>query len=266
MNLFYRRPLSLILCILLGGFSLFTFLPSSAWPIIPTSLLPLAAVLIFKRLRRPLPIVAASALIISLSLSFVYFGLWFHADERFEDEVSVEAVITEAVPTDYGSVTVSLRTRSIDGAPFSRYKLRATVGIDEASSIRQGAVISFRCRLTSFKDNGSFDAASYYASRGFSAKAIELCDIRVIGEAFVLDFSPLRDIISKRSILLSGQDAGALFTALFTGDRQYLSGNLALNFTRTGINHVLALSGAHLVILSVIVTRLLSFTKLSATS
>ena len=53
-----------------------------------------------------------------------------------------------------------------------------------------------------------------------------------------------------------------MFTALFTGERDYLSGNLTLNFTRTGINHVLALSGMHLAILALIVNRLLSLLKL----
>ena len=262
MNIFHKRPLSLILCIWLGGFLLFAFLPEGARPLLFLSLLPLCAVLAIKEFRRALPIAAASALVLSILVSSIYFGLWFRAYDRFEGEVEVEAVVTEVAATSFPGAAVTLKTRSIDGAPFSSYKLRATLDAEEASRVRKGSVVKFRCRLAPFEGDESFDAESYYTSRGYSAKVTDISDIVVIGENFVLDFSRLREDISRRSILLAGKDAGALFTALFTGERDYLSENLRLNFTRTGINHVLALSGMHLAILALIVSRLLSLLKL----
>lgn len=262
MNIFHKRPLSLILCIWLGGFLLFAFLPEGARPLLFLSLLPLCAVLAIKKFRRALPIAAASALVLSILVSSIYFGLWFRAYDRFEGEVEVEAVVTEVAETSFPGAAVTLKTRSIDGAPFSSYKLRATLDAEEASRVRKGSVVRFKCRLEAFEGDESFDAESYYTSRGYSAKVTDISDIVVTGEAFVLDFSRLREDISRRSILMAGYDAGALFTALLTGERDYLSGNLTLNFTRTGINHVLALSGTHLVILSVIVSRLLSLFKI----
>ena len=262
MNIFHKRPLSLILCIWLGGFLLFAFLPEGARPLLFLSLLPLCAVLAIKKFRRALPIATASALVLSILVSSIYFGLWFRAYDRFEGEVEVEAVVTEVAETSFPGAAVTLKTRSIDGAPFSSYKLRATLDAEEASRVRKGSVVKFMCRLAAFEGDESFDAESYYTSRGYSAKVTDISDIAVIGEAFVLDFSRLREDISRRSILLAGKDAGALFTALFTGERDYLSENLRLNFTRTGINHVLALSGMHLAILALIVSRLLSLLKL----
>ena len=262
MNIFHKRPLSLILCIWLGGFLLFAFLPEGARPLLFLSLLPLCAVLAIKEFRRALPIAAASALVLSIFVSSIYFGLWFRAYDRFEGEVEVEAVVTEVAATSFPGAAVTLKTRSIDGTPFSSYKLRATLDAEEASRVRKGSVVKFRCRLAAFEGDESFDAESYYTSRGYSAKVTDIGDIVVIGKAFVLDFSRLREDISRRSILLAGKDAGALFTALFTGERDYLSENLRLNFTRTGINHVLALSGMHLAILALIVSRFLSLLKL----
>ena len=262
MNIFHKRPLSLILCIWLGGFSLFAFLPEGVRPFLLLALLPLCVVLGVKKFRRALPIAAASALILSLLASFLYFGLWFHADERFDGEVQVEAVVTEVRDNSFSGATVTLKARNIDGAPFSSYKLRATLSEEEARLVKVGSVVKLKGRLTEFRSDESFDAEAYYTSRGYSAQVTDVSDLTVTGKAFVLDFSHLRESISRRSILLTDQDAGALFTALLTGDRHYLSGNLTLNFTRTGINHVLALSGAHLVILSVIVSRLLSLFKL----
>ena len=262
MNIFHKRPLSLILCIWLGGFLLFAFLPEGARPLLFLSLLPLCAVLAIKKFRRALPIAAASALVLSILVSSIYFGLWFRAYERFDGEVEVEAVVTDISESSFPGAIITLKTKNINGAAFSRYKLRATLDADEATLVRKGAVVKFKCRLAAFEGDESFDAESYYTSRGYSAKAIDISDIVVTGKVFLLDFSRLREDISRRSILLSGKDAGALFTALFTGERDYLSENLRLNFTRTGINHVLALSGMHLAILALIVSRLLSLLKL----
>ena len=262
MNIFYKRPLSLILCVWLGGLLLFAVLPESLRPLLLLALLPLAATLAIKKFRRALPIAAASALILSLVVSFLYFGLWFRAHERFDGEVEIEAVVTEVRESSFPGAIVTLKTRNINGAPFSRYKLSATLDAEEASFVRKGSVVTLKCRLSAFVGDDSFDAESYYTSRGYSAKATDISDLTVTGKRFVLDFSRLRETISRRSIMLAGYDAGALFTALLTGDKYYLSGNLTLNFTRTGINHVLALSGTHLVILSVIVSRLLSLFKI----
>ena len=262
MNIFHKRPLSLILCIWLGGFLLFAFLPEDARPLLLLSLLPLGTVLVIKKFRRALPIAAASTLVLSILVSSIYFGLWFRAYERFDGEVEVEAIVTEVTESSFPGAIVTLKTKNINGAAFSRYKLRATLDAEEAKLVRKGTVVNFKCRLTAFEGDESFDAESYYTSRGYSAKVINIRDIVVTGKAFVPDFSRLREDISRRSILLAGKDAGALFTALFTGERDYLSGNLTLNFTRTGINHVLALSGMHLAILALIVNRLLSLLKL----
>lgn len=261
MNIFHKRPLSLILCIWLGGFSLYAFLPEGMHPLLLLAALPLCAVLAVKNFRKALPIVAAATLILSIFSSLLYFGLWFRADERFEGEVEVEAVVTEMTPSVYPGATVTLKARSIGGAPFSRYKLRGFLSEEESAIVRPGSVVRFFCELSDFESDDSFDAESYYTSRGYSAKVEDIRDLTVVGEAFLIDFSGVRETISRRSIMLSGYDAGALFTALLTGERGYLSGNLTLNFTRTGINHVLALSGAHLVILSVIISRILSLFK-----
>ena len=165
MNIFHKRPLSLILCVWLGGLLLFAVLPESLRPLLLLALLPLAVTLAIKKFRRALPIAAASALILSLLVSFLYFGLWFRAYERFDGEVEIEAVVTEVRESSFPGATVTLKTRSINGAPFSRYKLLASLDAEEASLVRKGSVISLKCRLIAFEGDDSFDAESYYTSR-----------------------------------------------------------------------------------------------------
>ncbi len=54
-----------------------------------------------------------------------------------------------------------------------------------------------------------------------------------------------------------GEEAGGLFAALFTGNRDGLSGHSAGIFRKAGCSHILALSGMHLGILSAILLLLL---------
>ena len=53
------------------------------------------------------------------------------------------------------------------------------------------------------------------------------------------------------------RNASALFSALFTGNRDHLSGNIKENFRKSGVSHLLALSGFHIAIIVFIFTWLL---------
>lgn len=263
MNLFYRRPLSLILCIMLGGFSVFTVLPEAIKPYSLLILIPLLLVLTVRRLRRTLTIVAFTALLISLLCSHLYFDCWFRVYERFPDEVEITATVTDVDRPLFYSTTLSLKTESINGEPFTAsYRLRAKVSPESASYISKGKVVRFTCILKEFESSSDFDANAYYTAMGISANADITSAIEVTGERFILDFSYLRELISRRITMLSGAEAGSLFTALFTGNREGLSGILRLNFTRIGISHVLALSGMHLAILSALTSKMFKLLRI----
>ena len=172
MNLFYRRPLSLILCIMLGGFSLFAILPDVLKPCSLLAIIPLLLVLTVRRFRRALAIVAFSALLVSFLSSYLYFDCWFKAYERFDGEVEVSATVTEIDKSIYYSTTLTLKTDNIDDEAFSSaYNLRATVSPESALHLAKGCVVKFTCRLNAFEDSFDFDANSYYTARGISADA-----------------------------------------------------------------------------------------------
>ena len=257
MNLFYRRPLSLILCIMLGGFSIFAVLPDALKPYSLLALIPLILVLTVKRFRRALAVVALTALSLSFLCSYLYFDCWFKVYDRFQEEVEVTATVTEIDRTLFYSTTLSLKTESINGEPFtSSYRLRATVSPESAAHLSKGKIVRFTCKLKEFESSSDFDADAYYTARGISADAEILSEIKITGERAIYDFSYLRELISRRITMLAGAEAGSLFTALFTGNRETLSGVLRLNFTRIGVSHVLALSGMHLAILSALLSKL----------
>lgn len=262
MNLFYRRPLSLILCIMLGGFSLFSILPDRLKPYSLLLLTPLLIVITVRKFRRVTAVIAFLALALSFLFSHLYFDCWFNVYDRFDGEVEVEATVIEIDRPVFYSTTLTFKTASINGEPFtSSYRLRATVSPEKATYLAKGKTVRFTCELQDFEDSYDFDAGAYYTARGISANAEIVGEIEVTGETAVHDFSHLRELISRRITMLSGAEAGSLFTALFTGDREGLSGVLRLNFTRIGICHVLALSGMHLAILSALLSKLFTLLR-----
>ena len=206
-------------------------------------------------------IISVVMLLISIIASYLYFELWFSVARRFEGELlRVEATVTRVYAAEYGKVELEVKTSSIEDMPLTRgYRLRLELPSEDTASLRQGSIISLDCTLRDFEaGTGGFDEKHYYTSRGFSAEAIPIDAPTVIGELDLPDLEYLGKLIARRIITLSGEEAGGFFTALFTGDRSELSPRLSLAFTRIGINHVLALSGAHLAIISALVHFLLS--------
>ncbi len=248
---------------MLGGFSLFSILPNELKPYSFLSLIPLLIVLTVKKFRRATAVFAFLALALSFLCSHLYFDCWFRVYDRFEGEVEIDATITEIDRTVFYSTTLTLKTSSINGEPFtSSYCLRTTVSPEEATHLAKGKTVRFTCELKDFEDSDDFDAGAYYTAKGISANAEIIGEIEVTGERAVCDFSYLREVISRRITMLAGAEAGSLFTALFTGNREGLSGVLRLNFTRIGVCHVLALSGMHLAILSVLISKLFSLLRI----
>ena len=256
MDIFYKRPLSLILCILLGGFCLFSLLPKN-FILLGFLLLLLFILLIAPRAGgRWVCLFAISALLISL-LSAALYPTYFRLNERFSGTVKVEAVVTEVYSSSYNEAILDIRTKRIDGSACGAHKLKMYLTPSEAQGLSEGAIIRFDGKFLPFENSGSFDAERYYASRGFSSQVSPSSKIEIIGHRNYIDFDHLRELIARKTIMQSGEESASLFIALFTGERDLLSENLRLDFTRLGINHVLALSGMHLAILSALLEKLL---------
>ncbi len=261
MNLFRKKPLSLILCTTLGGFSLFAF--SSEAVVTVSAVVALALLLLFiciGKFRRLLYILTVAAFFLSLIASYIYFNLWFPAARRFDGKtVRVDAVVTDVGESVYGKTVFDIKTQSVNGEPLTAgYGLSLELSEEYGAVLRRGSLISLDCELRAFEGTESFDAERFYAAQGLSAEAIAVDAPEIIGSSSIPDLGYLAELITRRSIMLSNEEAGGLFTALFTGDRSHLTPGLTLAFTRIGINHILALSGAHFAMISMLMHVLLS--------
>ncbi len=272
MNIFDRRPLSLILCLAMWSFVFFTFTSSIAVKIIALCIPIIIFVLSFVpkfvlllKSSKAYLITLSAVLLFSAIFSFVYFDLWFYPAKRFEGaEVTLNGTVVDR--DDLNTEAFTLKTTGINGEPFSSYYIRFYLDTEKYPSIDVGSVVEFTCVLKDFEDSANgFSTGEYYTARGISAYASELDGISHLRK----ETMPLKYRITlfRRSIAKfisdsTAPDSGGLLGALLLGEKEYLSPSVELNFKRLGITHILALSGMHLVMLSAAISAVLKLLRL----
>ena len=255
MNIFDKRPLSLILCIMLGGFVIFSF--SDGWIRYLLLALPLLSLcLLFipqlSKSNKMLSIICALALMLSTILSYLYFDVWFFVSDRFTEEVNVVGKIIETKEYDYYD-SFTIKTHNVNGEILSSYHLKFNIDKEEASKIDIGDEVSFSAVLSPPEND-------YQISQGINGIAEAVSNITTIEDGSIPlkeSIKHLREELTRYTIMLSDYDTGSLTSALLIGERDYLESSVRLDFRRIGISHLLAISGMHLVILSMAINKIL---------
>ena len=263
MNLFDKRPLCLILCIMLGGFIFFTESSESVKIVLFALALIFLVVsiyfLISKITKTKLYVISASALLLSYLLSFLYFTLYFNAYDRFDDEVTITGTVTD-LDYKYNGYSVEIECDRIDDTSYSK-KISAFISYDEASNLKKNDVISMNGILCDFDNAEDFDTRSYQRAKGVSARLTDINDVNVIERSdtsFTSKIKAYRKAVCEYIIENSNETGGGLLAALLFGERDYISSSTQLSYKRAGLSHTLALSGMHLAILSFALNRFLS--------
>ncbi len=264
MNIFYKRPLSLILCVMLGGFVVCANFGQTARAVTAALSLILLAVFILTWIllkKRKLIIALTSlALLLSALFSYFYFERTFAPEELYGKAVKISGTVIEIDESSNHKTTLVVRTYEIDGKEAER-KILVRISKEDGMYAFLGANTEFFGSVEPIESTDEFDSKSYYYSQGVCARVNKYENIsftKLETTSLSLHLERLRDDICRYSILVMGDDAGSLFSAVFMGNKSYLSSELKLDFTRIGITHILALSGMHLAILAIGVTKLLS--------
>lgn len=256
MKILEKRPLALILCIMLGGFSFFAdFSLTVKLAVAGVSLLLIGIIFVFENLklgRKPIAIISLIAFSLSLLLSVIW-GFAFYPSKYYDQNVTMEGKILDMDNSSYSSSVVTFKTKKINGKRDT-HTLLMYVDKDAANKLKEYDTVSLNADIKelSSQDNG-FDGRGYYISNGYSALCDNVTDITVLGnrENKISSFlTNLRLKISNTLKLRTDFETGAFLSALIVGDRSDLNGNTRLNFARLGISHILALSGMHLAILA----------------
>lgn len=263
MNIFSKRPLSLILCIMLGGFSLFAFFENKFKFLLFVLPLLIISFSFIKKIKSYALILRLSAFILAISLlaSHLYFDRWFKAYERFGDEeVILEGEVVSVGASEY-SYRIDVKTYSINDEPLTKYKIIIYLDSEEYNVPNPGDVVTVMGSLSGFERGYTdFDAKTYYFSQGYSAELRDPEFFEITGHVDIKPsiFTSIRSLIFNKINSLTSEDAAGLFIALFLGDKSMLSQKLAFDFSRIGLSHALALSGMHLAIIVLGLSKLTS--------
>ena len=263
MKIFEKRPLAIILCVMLGGFSFFA---DFTWQIkLIAAVVPLvliAQLFLFKTLnngRKPLVIISLVAFSVSLILSTVWSWSFYPA-KYYGQSVDIEGRVYSIDHSDPYSTSVVFKSKKINNKR-DKHTFILYLDKEDATTVKRYDIVSLNAVLSEFssKDDG-FDGRSYYVSRGYSASLDNATSINVLEnrpDRFNALLTGLQLKISNKLKLRTDFRTGAFLSALIVGDRNDLSGTLKLNFARLGISHILALSGMHLAILSLALNALM---------
>ena len=256
MRIFDKRPLSLILCILLAAFVFFAntskdyVLFAAAF-----SILLFILTFVFPRIfKGKLYAIRIAALLLTptVFLSVIYFNYYFRADIRFADEETTVTGYVYEIDKDYSSSTdyAVIKTESVNDEPFSKYTLIAYFTKEESQQMTSGAEVTLKGNLKGFASTAS---SSY--GKGYSAIITNISELSVTGYRELQLSNILSEYRSSlsRYVVLKTEDtySGGLFSALLLGEQNYLEPGLKTEFKMIGVSHILALSGMHLAIICI---------------
>lgn len=264
MKIFDKRPLSLILCMLLGGFVFFT-VSDTAWRIAVLSiaiLLLLFAVFAWLKIfkGKVLTIFCAAAILIGCLFSFLYFDLHFFIADKYPDEARISGIVTEVTSNSYGR-NLTIRIETINEEKLSNHTALVFATLEESEGVSEGSRITFKGKITSFDEECHPDTAAYYYALGYSAQISEIKNVEHVeyaGTTLASRLTNYRKALCRRIIINSNEESGGLLCALLLGERSYLKSETRHDFARVGLSHILALSGMHLSIISFAIEGLLS--------
>ena len=264
MKILEKRPLALILCIMLGGFSFsLDFSIKVKLILAGICLASISVMLIFQVLKRSRIVICLISLL-ALLISVLLSALWsytFFPTQYYGQNVSLEARIYDIDNSGSTTSVLICKTNKIE-AKKDKHTFITYIDKADAVKVKKYDVISFDASLSELKsyDDG-FDGRSYYVSKGFSALLTNVTNLEVKEnkiDRFDSFFKSLRLKISNCLKMRTNFETGSFLSALIVGDRNDLNGNTRLNFARLGISHILALSGMHLAILSIALNSILT--------
>lgn len=260
MKIFEKRPLCLILCIMLGVFSLFVSCASYIKIIVVSLTVLLFTSTFIKKwfthsTARYTRIICA-AITLSILLSIIW-TLSFFPRQHYDEKVNITGTVTSAEYVN-NKYKLSIKTDTINNE-HAAYKLQVYYHND-TETFAVGDSVRLVGEIQEI-DHSS----SYLYSYGISASvsdAIILKNTSTDNTSLFSLFERLRARITSFFIESTNVDTGGLLSALIIGDRSYLDSATSLNFRRVGISHILALSGMHLSIIMHAFERILLFLRI----
>ncbi len=262
MNIFHNRPLALATCLsALAAVLMLRFSPF--WQFL---LLLLLLALLFascvllvawrkkERLKRILFLLSLCLVCASVTVgsSYAFFQVHYaNAQALVGEEVTIRGTVRNRVSSTSYSGLFEVRVQELNGEPM---RMKLLLETTYPSALQRGDAFTAKIVPRSFENSADFEERSYRLSNGYLLAAVceraEDCEINYgEGQDMMTELSAWNARLSSRISGTIGGEEGALTAALLLGNRDLISPDTALDFSRTGTTHLLALSGSHIVVL-----------------
>ena len=266
MNILKNRPLfSACLLYIICAFCAYFTIPEIKivlFCISGTALLGCTVCLLLKKLPRKIILQCAAlslCVLLAFAGSYVAFDAAMQKYERIakRDSCTVRATVTERTPSEFMTVYRVL-VYDVDGK--AQY-FDASLVCEFASYLQVGDSFEASVKPQTLKESASpYFSESYALSDGLRMqftcegedKIMQVNDAPHTAPGIALprvSLHRLNNALCRALIDACGKDCGGLVCALLLGNRSYLDGTLARDFSRAGASHMLALSGMHVSIL-----------------
>ncbi len=210
-------------------------------------------------------------LVLFIAIALAGFGTWRVCDkiilprERIEKHIGSEARIEAKIKqvsyqSDYAT-TFTLYVEEINGEYVGA---RVICECEYFADFYEGDVIELKVlflTVEDLKDEGYYTELSV-RSNNFVAYCISDEDSALLvkrADGIYAEVLKLNRKICTRLCHILGDGSGGLASALVLGNRAYLDGEISRDFARSGLAHILALSGTHVMLILGQSDRLLLF-------
>lgn len=213
----------------------------------------LPAALIFRRRRARPPLllpVCVLLLLFALLYGYLQFDRRFCMADEYEGEVEVCARVREITYTNGSTLGFTADCETVAGRSDDR---RIAVWAYTDLLPEEGDCVRFHASLQSVA--GEDSQSLYLRADGVAAQADDVLDLSLVKAeprpAYRLRalFADLRSTLGNRLSNHIPGESGLLMRALLLGERKLLPDQITLHFRRTGLSHVLSLSGLHISLL-----------------
>lgn len=259
MGIFRKRPLSLAVCVS-AGVALAAVYAGNRQKLILLACFLFGGLLpsILSILRRRVTAGCTVLILTCAACACLLVGSWAWFGptsdrylSRTGETVAVEGYVTERLSAGGNGSRFTVRLTEFDGTPV---RDRVLLECDYRSALSEGDRFRLTGQVRDFSRDESYDEESYLRSDGLVAVVTcsDYGDCTITGERTDTPMLALRRVnrrFCERLRSAVGGEEGALICALLLGNRSALSDATVLHFRRSGISHLLALSGLHVSIL-----------------
>ena len=259
MELFKGRPLCIIITICLLTIAGCALIPAAIGLIIPAVAAGVLLIVVFLTVRRIVAlkytvIFALACILITLSgvRGHLYYNRGSNAFEQYYgNEVTANITVLETLYDSRYSSTMRVRVNTLYGERINSY---AILECDYEAGYRIGDIIEIPISVHSLAE---LEAEGFYTeysslSYGFLAYCRSEQDngrLVKIESSLVKKIQEFNERICADIVHYLGDRAGGLASALALGNQRYVSEDISRDFRRTGLAHILALSGSHIILI-----------------